>query len=848
MTKATFDLAPGSAMTLAEEQKPPAGDEYYPGDEEQAGSLRYVSDFSPFKPQADLMLVGTCKPPGGKAVPVCRVVFRVNNQSKCLAVFGDRHWKSGFLSSSPSHPEPFTEMDVRYERSFGGSSFKRNPIGIGREKTVAADGTKTQVLPNIEDPNDLIYARGNRPEPAGFGPLSQMWPQRLKKAGTFTKHYKDERWPWYPEDIDPTYFNAAPLDMLYGGYLRGDEEVYIENMHADFPQYRTYLPGLRVRCFVNRRKDGDPPQPEDGSPPEVREFAEVPMNLDTLWVDADAEQAVLLWRGWIPVSSEEAPEIDHVFTLSEPLDSPPQAIETCRALFVEAATPKQPEISSPEEEPPHEPEPLEAPEPEEEEEEQGMSDADMDAIINQAERQMREALTRAGVDPKLMPKVDRKQVTELLDGAPEEQARKMQRESERLMRQAGMDPNRPLSLTPEVRAKRDQMLRDMGIDPAFAAQAENWFYARKQNPDIPPPDPDQPPAEAPGTPGDQPGTQAETGAPAPGGNAPAETTEPPAPTLTRQDVTERVASGHSLAGENLSGLDLNGLKLAGADLAETDLSGATLTNADLTGAILTGAKLSGANLQGAVLTTAVASGTELDGANLQGTDCTQADFSGAAAQSADLSGAILVGSVWAGAALTNATLTRARANNASFGEADLEGAKLWEGAFDRCDFKAAKLARAQFTRARLAEALFQGVQAAEAELNYADVTKLMAQGADFTAASFREAHGAQGNYTGATLARADLSFARMPNGLLAEADLAGANLYGSDMKQGRFTKANLKEARLVQMNLFEANLENADLRGADLSGSNCYGAQMGGVLHEGARAEGTNFANTLFEE
>ena len=60
------------------------------------------------------------------------------------------------------------------------------------------------------------------------------------------------------------------------------------------PSIRASLPGLRIVCV---REDAD------GS------LSLVPLNLDTLHVDMEAEQAVLLWRAMIPVASPDVQEI-----------------------------------------------------------------------------------------------------------------------------------------------------------------------------------------------------------------------------------------------------------------------------------------------------------------------------------------------------------------------------------------------------------------------------------------------------------------------------------------------------------------------------------------------------------
>ena len=256
IVKGTFDLSPDKAAVAAKEQLFPTGDEFYPEDEEMIGGARYSSDFAYFKPRADLLLVGKCHAPKGSKVPARQVKFQVGSKSKSLNVFGNRTWKRGLLGSSAGEPEPFTEMELRYQNSFGGSGYKLNPVGKGTEKVNTRPGEKLYPLPNILLPGEQISSPGATLEPAGFGPLGCMWQQRISKLGTYKGDYLKENWPWFPKDFDWSYFNAAPDDMQMGGYLKGNESLYLENLHPEYTNYKAALPGLRVRCFVSRQNSG----------------------------------------------------------------------------------------------------------------------------------------------------------------------------------------------------------------------------------------------------------------------------------------------------------------------------------------------------------------------------------------------------------------------------------------------------------------------------------------------------------------------------------------------------------------------------------------------------------------
>ena len=295
IVKGTFDLSPNKKASPSDEPLYPTGDEFFPDDVDMIGAPRYESDFAYFKPVTDLLLAGHCHCPGENPVPACPVTFSVGSVSRTLNVFGDRFWKNMAGIRTINDPEPFTKMELRYENSFGGVGFKNNPTGKGAGAEESEKGTSWP-LPNIEDPKDLIDSTGKRPEPAGFGPIGRMWEQRYSKMGTYSGSYLKDRWPWFAEDFDYAYFNAAPLGMQMEGYLRGDEPVSFENLHPNHPLYESRLPGIRVRCFVNRAT---------GAEGNGEDFREISMRLDTLWADMDAEKLVLVWRGVMEIATED---------------------------------------------------------------------------------------------------------------------------------------------------------------------------------------------------------------------------------------------------------------------------------------------------------------------------------------------------------------------------------------------------------------------------------------------------------------------------------------------------------------------------------------------------------------
>ena len=786
IVKGAFDLHAGGLATLAEDQPTPAGDEYFPGDEEQTGAPRYESDFAHFKPAADLLLVGACHAPDGHPTRECRATFGVGATERSLLVSGDRRWDPKQRRPTLTAPERFTEMELRYENSFGGEGFEPNPVGKGYLDNPKQAVKLGLALPNIRDERARIERPGSPLEPVTFGPLSRRWEQRFSKMGSYEPPWLKTRWPWFPEDFDWTHFNAAPEAMQVPGYLRGDEEVYLENLHPERAEYRSRLPGLRVRCFLNQADDPRSDEAASG-------FREVSMKLDTLWIDAEEEKLILVWRGHAEVLSEDHEELKYVFIVSEALKEPAASLEACRQQFVQAWIEDEGEEDEDDEDdseevPEVEPaaaseaaQEIESPASPDAATDAGEAEIDYDAEHEKARVQLRQAYEKAGIDPDNPPELGPKE--------KKIQARFLKAIgfTDADMGEAGIAPGDVPASNP-AELKELALLREkLGI-------------------------PEQPAAEAPEEGGDT-------------GQDPEEPGE-----WTRERVEQRVARGEGFAGDDLSELDLSGLDLKGVDF---------------TGAVLAGAVLKGAVLDGARMKDADLSGANLTGASMKAVDLQHADLTAAHLAGADLSDAVLNDAVFESARLETAVLARVTANDADFTEADLTGANLDGSTLDGADFSASTLERASFRRASLKEAFVEGASGTGVIMDRADLTELRAaEGTDFTRGSFREVIAPDSIWHEAKLDGADFSYARMEEADFTRASLVGAEFFAADMRAARLTRANLRGAHLVEMNLFEGSLAKASLVDADLSGSNMYGADFVDADITGIRTADTNLVMT----
>ncbi|MFT4512414.1 MAG: hypothetical protein ACI91B_001108 [Planctomycetota bacterium] len=287
-----------------------SGDVFDDADTERTGALLYASDFADFKLHADLVLKGTCHVPGGVPTDYCKVSFAVGDWSKSLLVVGPRVWKPGLLKASMSDPVTFTRMPLTWQNAFGGEGHAANPCG---------KGIAGEELPTVELEDKLIRKRRDKPAPACFGAINANWQQRADKRGKeYGDDYQKNRAPFFSKDFDWTHFQAAPEDQQLPGYLRGDEKLSFTNLHPEAPQLQTQLPGQRVRCFLKYKDE---------------RFAEVAMQLDTLFVDMDERKLNLTWRGLAPVEHREFDDIACGLVVAEKLGDPPLSLEHYREIL-----------------------------------------------------------------------------------------------------------------------------------------------------------------------------------------------------------------------------------------------------------------------------------------------------------------------------------------------------------------------------------------------------------------------------------------------------------------------------------------------------------------------------------
>ncbi|WP_027192556.1 DUF2169 family type VI secretion system accessory protein [Fundidesulfovibrio putealis] len=272
------------------------------------------------KPRAEVLLAGKCFAPDGPG-PTSRqaaqVSLTVGGKQKTLNVFGDRRWTmAGGTAVGISDPAPFTEMPLTWERAFGGATDARNPKGRGLP---AKPGEAPELLPNVEYPGQLISSPKDAPEPASFLPRDVMHPERQKIAGTYDEAWKTQRWPYYPDDLDPDFFLNGPQDQWAKDFFKGGEAIEIVNMHPKRQVIASRLPQFAVRLFLTRKK-------APKAPPEEDTFEEVTLRRDTLWLFPEVGKGVIVFRGAFATERDDMADLRYAYMATEAMGETPKDI------------------------------------------------------------------------------------------------------------------------------------------------------------------------------------------------------------------------------------------------------------------------------------------------------------------------------------------------------------------------------------------------------------------------------------------------------------------------------------------------------------------------------------------
>jgi hypothetical protein len=330
IVKRTYRIVPEARAERAEADRPfRLIDHYYDDGDPEWSTVQFEYELVPYKASTDVVVIGKAYAAGGVATDRTTVGVQVGNRKKLLTVTGNRRcsYREG---AAPvfTDPEPFTEMDIRYDRAYGGRDEKsvpdipfmypRNFMGAGVVLRNVKDAVEGLTLPNIEDPEDLLtpdrlfIEEADRwhlqPLPQGLGWRQRNWYPRAALLGSYPPFLDagvvtaEERMGLLPKNHvalakqsrlrpnEAQFANGASIGLIFSTFA-GDEPVMLGRLTPG-GVLRFLLPGDTPKIGLDLGQGMQPLEPQ----------------LHTVSIRPDDLELDLIWRGahtypgygWLP--------------------------------------------------------------------------------------------------------------------------------------------------------------------------------------------------------------------------------------------------------------------------------------------------------------------------------------------------------------------------------------------------------------------------------------------------------------------------------------------------------------------------------------------------------------------
>ncbi len=269
----TMDEAGLWTLKLDPDQGELFGEEIFSEDNLEA-SLRFESDFVPFKPAADLILnvfsySATARESWKCGVKVVRYTEDNREAPQTLVeqwvrVYGERYWKDNVTGWGIGTITPTTKVPLRYEVAFGGSVLdphtteeseeatyllydEYNPVGRGwLHKDM--DRSQPISMPQIEVIDDPVIKAYTSYRPAGFGAIHRSWLPRRSYSGTFDEAWLAQKHPVMPDDFEERFNQAAhpALQLSEGEYFQGGDTLILHRLLTGIETQAVVLPDFHI--------------------------------------------------------------------------------------------------------------------------------------------------------------------------------------------------------------------------------------------------------------------------------------------------------------------------------------------------------------------------------------------------------------------------------------------------------------------------------------------------------------------------------------------------------------------------------------------------------------------------
>ncbi len=272
----------------------------YDVDDDCGSQLVEVSDFVPFRPTTNIVVLGKARALDAKPLRSWPVSIKVGDVHEKLVVHGPRHWFRGRNRHwQLSEAQPVTDVPLDWRLSAGGRYVVGdqhpqhgevdiwNPTGVGIILAEETPAEYTYAAPQIEGADAPITQPSADITPRNMAPIPAVWRFREQYAGSYDQTWLETQHPFLPADFDPAFYNVAPPPLQTAQYLRGDERVTLTGMDADRARVDFALPGRVFGAVVTH---------DNGLT--VRQ----PLNLDLVELDWRYTERVvrLAWRSAFP--------------------------------------------------------------------------------------------------------------------------------------------------------------------------------------------------------------------------------------------------------------------------------------------------------------------------------------------------------------------------------------------------------------------------------------------------------------------------------------------------------------------------------------------------------------------
>jgi hypothetical protein len=266
------------------------------------------TDFAPFKPFCDIVVIGPACAPGGRAVQALAVEAQLGSWAKAFHVIGPRFWQKRYAGFEVSEAQSFVTQPIGYEQAWGGSdphptheghfaTIETNPVGVGYYRY--APDVSGKPLPNTQQLGRIVDAVTGDFIPMAFGPIGRVWLPRRQYAGTYDEAWKSNRMPFPPLDLDARYHQSTAPDQQII-YPKGGETFRLRGLSAE-GDITGRLPERRM-AFRFVRKSG--------------RITQKVGNLDTVVFMPATRQLTLTWRAHL-VPDRDLFDLKEIVVISE---------------------------------------------------------------------------------------------------------------------------------------------------------------------------------------------------------------------------------------------------------------------------------------------------------------------------------------------------------------------------------------------------------------------------------------------------------------------------------------------------------------------------------------------------